>query len=93
MQLENLVVNSVKEDIKHTLGISNLGGMGKYLGIPESLGGEKSKIFHLIREKLQDMIDGWTSKFLSKGKKNVLTKSVGVALPTYIMSCFRLSKS
>lgn len=67
--------------------------MGKYLGIPESLGGAKSKIFHFIQEQLRDKINGWTSKFLSKGGKEVLIKSVASALPTYFISCFRLPKT
>lgn len=69
MQFENLVENSVREELKQTLGISNLGGMGTYLGIPESLRGAKTKIFYFINKRLKDRINGWTSKFLSRGKR------------------------
>ncbi|KAG7583942.1 Ribonuclease H domain [Arabidopsis suecica] len=67
--------------------------MGKYLGLPESLGGSKTKIFSFVRERLNDRINGWSAKVLLKGGKEVMIKSVAAALPTYVMSCFRLPKS
>ncbi|XP_010456766.1 PREDICTED: uncharacterized protein LOC104738262 [Camelina sativa] len=51
------------------LGISNLGGMGSYLGIPKSLGGSKMKIFSFVRDRLQSWTTGWTTKQLSRGGK------------------------
>lgn len=38
-------------------------------------------------------INSWSSKFLSKGGKEVLVKSVAQALPTYVMSCFLLPQN
>ncbi|CAL9236452.1 unnamed protein product, partial [Arabidopsis halleri] len=67
--------------------------MGSYLGLPESLGGSKTKIFSFVRDRLQTRINGWSAKFLSKGGKEVMIKSVAAALPTYVMSCFRLPKT
>lgn len=40
------------------LRITNIGGMGSYLGIPESLGGSKKKIFSFVQERMQDRING-----------------------------------
>lgn len=71
-------------------GISTLGGMYSYLGVPESLEGAKTKVFFFVRECLQKIINGWTSKFLSKGRKQVLIKLVGATLPTYVISTFQL---
>ncbi|KAG7556675.1 Reverse transcriptase domain [Arabidopsis suecica] len=93
IQFGHKVDDGVKEDIKSTLGISNIGGMGSYLGLPESLGGSKTKIFSFVRDRLQTRINGWSAKFLSKGGKEVMIKSVAAALPTYVMSCFRLPKT
>ncbi|KAG7584349.1 Ribonuclease H-like superfamily [Arabidopsis suecica] len=93
LQFGYKVDESIKEEIKLALGIHNLGGMGSYLGLPESLGGSKTKIFSFVQDRLQVRINGWSAKFLSKGGKEVMIKSVVAALPTYVMSCFRLPKS
>lgn len=82
----------MKDELVAILGIANKGGMGSYLGLLESLGGFKTKIFSFVRERLNDIING-SSKLLSKGGKRVTIKSVAAALPTYVMSCFRLPKS
>ncbi|KAG7567099.1 Ribonuclease H-like superfamily [Arabidopsis thaliana x Arabidopsis arenosa] len=93
IQFGHKVDEDIKEEIKSTLGITNIGGMGSYLGLPESLGGSKTKLFSFVRDRLQTRINGWSAKFLSKGGKEVMIKSVAAALPTYVMSCFRLPKT
>lgn len=65
--------------------------MGTYF--PESLGGAKTQVFTFVREILQDKINGLTSKFLSKGDKEMLIKSVAAVLPTYVMSSIMLPKT
>ncbi|XP_010469706.1 PREDICTED: uncharacterized protein LOC104749719 [Camelina sativa] len=80
----------VKDKVKSVIGISNEGGMGSYLGIPESLGGSRVQVFGYVRDWLNDRVNGWTAKFLSKGGKEVLLKSVALTLPTHVMSCFKL---
>jgi len=67
--------------------------MGSYLGLPESLGGSKTKKNSFVRDILQNRMNGWPAKFLSKGGKEVMIKSLSTALPTYVMSCFRLPKT
>lgn len=83
----------MREEIKQTLGITNLVGMISYLGLLESLDGSKYNFFAFVQERLQDRINAWSAKFLSNVGKEVMIKSVAMALPTYVMSCFRLSKS
>ena len=75
------------------LGIMRMGGMETYLGIPESIGGPKTQVFNFITERLNNRVNGWAMKFLSRGGNEVLIKSVLTALPTYVMSYFRLPKA
>ncbi|XP_010419180.1 PREDICTED: uncharacterized protein LOC104704857 [Camelina sativa] len=84
------VTSEVKDRVKSVIGISKEGGMGSYLGIPESLGGSRVQVFGYVRDRMNDRVNGWTTKFLSKGGKEVLLKLVALALPTHVMSCFKL---
>ena len=80
----------VKHVIKATVGIQREGGMGTYLGLPEKICGSKRQVFAFIRDRLNNRINSWTAKFLTKGGKEIFIKSVAQALPTYVMSCFLL---
>ena len=64
--------------------------MGTYLGIPEDISRSKCKLFAFLKDKLMNRVNGWTNRWLSKGGKEVLIKSILVALPTYVMSTFLL---
>ena len=79
-------------DIHNLLGITNLGDMGNYLGIPESLGGSKIQIFGFLNERVHNKVNSWTVRFLTKGGKEVLIKSAASPMPTFVMSCYRLPK-
>lgn len=63
-----------------------------YLGHPEKIRGSKRQVFAFVRDRLNERINSWSAKFLSKGGKEVLLKLVAQALPTYVMSCFLLPK-
>ncbi|CAA7024087.1 unnamed protein product [Microthlaspi erraticum] len=84
------VPHDVRHTLKNALGIHKEGGMGSYLGLPENISGSKQKVFVFVRDRLNARINSWSAKFLSKGEKEVLLKSVAQALPTYVMSCFLL---
>ena len=86
------VPNDVKQGIKTAVGIHKEGGMGTYLRLPEKIFGSKRQVFAFIRDRLNNRINSWTAKFLSKGGKEILIKLVAQAMPTYVMSCFLLPK-
>ena len=64
--------------------------MGTYLGIHEDISGSKCKFFAFLKYKLMHTVNGWTCRWLSKWGKEVLIKSILLALPTYVMSSFLL---
>ena len=67
--------------------------MGSYLGFPENLGGSKIEVFSFVQNRLNNRVNGWTFNFLTKGRKEVIIKSVVTALPNHVMSCYRLPKT
>lgn len=50
----NKVLSDAKDRLKGILNITKEGAMCSYLGIPEILGGSKSKIFNYVTERLND---------------------------------------
>lgn len=82
----------VQQSIINMLGITKTGGFGKYLGLPETVGQNKSDAFGFISQRVQQKLQSWYSNFLSLAGKEVLIKSIATALPTYAMSCFMLPK-
>lgn len=51
-----------------------------YLGLPEKICGSRKQAFAFIQNRLSKLINAWSAKFLSKGSKKVLSKSVAQAL-------------
>ena len=57
------------------------------------MGRNKKNTFKEVREKLAKKLAGWKEKFLSKAENEVLIKAVAQAIPTYMMSCFKIPDS
>lgn len=64
----------------------------KYLGLPLVIGRSKKQVFDFVTERTSKKIRNWKSKLLNAAGKEVLLKSVIMALPVYCMSCFRLPR-
>ncbi|CAA7023512.1 unnamed protein product [Microthlaspi erraticum] len=79
-----------KEKAKEILGITALGGQGKYLGLPEHFGRKKKDLFALIVDRIRRKAVSWSSRFLSGAGKMTMLQAVLSAIPTYTMSCFKL---
>nr|XP_027121132.1 uncharacterized protein LOC113738137 [Coffea arabica] len=65
---------------------------GKYLGLPLVITGSKKQVFTYIVDKGRSKMQEWKHNLLSYAGKEVLLKSVIMALPTYTMSYYRLPK-
>ena len=57
------------------------------------MGKNKWNTFNNIKEKLGKKLAGWKEKLLSKAGKEILFKTVAVAIPNYIMGCFKIPDS
>jgi hypothetical protein len=82
-----------KEMVKVELGIVSESWNEKYLGMPVYIGKSKRKAFAYIKDKIWKAIQGWLLKLLSRAGKEVMIKAVAQAIPTFVMSCFYLTKS
>ena len=82
---------NIRQQIKDTLGIQDERGMGTYLGIAEEISGSKCKLFAFLKEKLILRVNGRTGRWLSKGGKEVLIKSILLAPPPPTPSAYGMS--
>ncbi|KAL6226651.1 hypothetical protein ACLB2K_000612 [Fragaria x ananassa] len=63
---------------------------GIYLGLPSLWGRSKREAVSYIKERISRKIEGWKEGSLSVAGKEILIKSVALAIPAYPMSCFKL---
>ena len=83
----------IQEEIKVKFGAQVIKQHEKYLGLLSLVGRSKRNTFNDIKEELKKNLAGWKEKLLSKAGKEVLIKALAQAIPTYIMSCFKVPDS
>lgn len=84
------VCPSLKQELCVHLGFTEMRDDSVYLGLPSFVQRKKLATFGYIKEKLQDKLQGWNKKHLSKAGKEILIKSVAQTLPNYTMNMFLL---
>ncbi|XP_021751245.1 uncharacterized protein LOC110716900 [Chenopodium quinoa] len=77
-------------EIVSTLGVREVEKHNKYLGLPTIIRRSKKEIFARLKERLWKSLNVWNNKLLSKPGKEVLIKEVAQAIPTYMMSIFKI---
>ncbi|XP_004308581.1 PREDICTED: uncharacterized protein LOC101295867 [Fragaria vesca subsp. vesca] len=75
------------------LGFLGVLNPGSYLGLPTVWGRSKKEALDYLFDRLKQKLDGWKQKSLSLAGKEILIKSVDLAIPAFPMSCFKLPMS
>ena len=74
-----------RSELSEVLGFSSTPNLGKYLGFPLKHSGATSQDFNFVIERVQNKLQGWKSKLLSKVGRVVLSQAVISATPAYVM--------
>jgi hypothetical protein len=82
----------MKQEVHDFSGIDAEALVEKYLGLPTALGRSVDGQFDHIVTRIKKLVNGYVAKNLSGAAREVLVKAICQAIPTYSMSCFRLSK-
>ena len=84
------VPQSMRQTIIQCLGVQEVDRHSKYLGLLTIVGRSKKTIYSCLKDRVWKNIQGWKECLLSRAGKEVLIKSVIQAIPTYMMSIFRI---
>ncbi|KAL2895927.1 hypothetical protein RDABS01_000461 [Bienertia sinuspersici] len=79
-----------RKEIVEKLGVNEVDKHEKYLGLPTIIGKSKKAIFASLKERIWKKLQGWKEKLLSNPGKETLIKAVAQAIPTYMMSIFKI---
>ncbi|XP_027097528.1 uncharacterized protein [Coffea arabica] len=90
--LYKIISKILRVEVGQALGVMVEAKQGKYLKLPMVISRTKDQIFGFVRENIKRRLQNWKNKFLSSVGKEVMLKAVAMAMPTYVMSCFKLPR-
>jgi hypothetical protein len=80
----------MKQTVQSTLQIQTEALGGKYLGLPTTVGKVFDGSFDYSADRVRSFVHGWGENNMSCAGREVLQKANAQAVPTYLMSCFKL---
>lgn len=83
---------NMKANVCEILGMKECNHTGSYLGNPFCNFSSRYAAFQFLMDKLSRKLAGWKEKTLSLAGRSTLVKTVAMAVPSYVMQTFLLSK-
>ncbi|KAL8119749.1 hypothetical protein AgCh_017015 [Apium graveolens] len=77
-----------RTEVCRVLQVQETEAPGKYLGMPMRMGRNKREVFGFLTDKVQQKLQGWMNKDLSKQGKLTLLSSAAQVLPNFWMNLF-----
>ncbi|KAI5349016.1 hypothetical protein L3X38_001903 [Prunus dulcis] len=71
------------------LGMPDVTDAGKYLGLPTSWGRAKKEALVYVKDRILRKVHGWNQHCLSQAGREILIKSMALAVPAYPMNIFK----
>ncbi|CAJ2636114.1 unnamed protein product [Trifolium pratense] len=87
------VSSAIQNSVSNILGVQQVLGTGKYLGLPSMVGRSRKATFRFIKDRIWKKINSWSSRCLSQAGREIMIKSVLQSIPSYIMSIFLIPSS
>jgi hypothetical protein len=86
--------NNIQKQISDILGVHEVMGTGRYLGMPSMIGRNKKAVFGYLKDRMRKKVQiSWSGKHICKAGREVLVKSVAQAISTYCISTILLPES
>ncbi|XP_074333675.1 putative ribonuclease H protein At1g65750 isoform X1 [Apium graveolens] len=85
--------NTLEENCRavcESLSVKQVQKPGKYLGMPMCVGNKKTEVFGFLTVRVQQRLEGWYNKELSKHGKVTLLSSAAQTIPSFWMSLFQI---
>lgn len=83
---------NVKSGISENLQIRCENRGGRYLGLPSIIGRSKTEVFRYVLDRISDKLKSWKNSVLNMAGRDVLLRTVALAMPNFVMQCFLLPK-